>query len=172
MTNLTFRSSRIVYYGPHACENCGLSICKMGKAFGGNAFSYPEGPIYPNTEWHPHVCDPKLVAKMPSAGSYYAVYQCGTLSSMIGPRSLPSSCPRCGPACAVVETSDGWKSELSKSHPTIIDDVTYACGIRATGDGITCLPLSCPTHGVTCVAISGSGSAFGKGKACPPASTT
>ncbi|HXI43889.1 MAG TPA: hypothetical protein VNH83_28160 [Bryobacteraceae bacterium] len=35
----------------------------MGTEFGGNAFTYPEGPIYPNTEWHPHVCDPKMVAK-------------------------------------------------------------------------------------------------------------
>lgn len=60
----TFRSSRIIYYGPHACSNCGILICKMGHAFGGNAFTYPEGPIYPNTEWHPHVCDPKRVAAL------------------------------------------------------------------------------------------------------------
>jgi hypothetical protein len=33
----------------------------MGSEWGGNAFTNPEGPIYPNTEWHPHVCDPKLV---------------------------------------------------------------------------------------------------------------
>ena len=63
MQNLTFRSSRIIYYGPHACENCGLMICKMGREFGGNAFTYPTEPIYPNTEWHPHVCDPKRVAQ-------------------------------------------------------------------------------------------------------------
>ena len=62
-SNLTFRSSRIIYYGPHACENCGALICKMAQAFGGNAFTYPEGPIYPNTEWHPHVCDPKMGQK-------------------------------------------------------------------------------------------------------------
>ena len=61
MQNLTFRSSRIIYYGPHACGNCGAEICKMGHDFGGNAFNYPTGPIYPNTEWHPHVCDPKRV---------------------------------------------------------------------------------------------------------------
>lgn len=60
---LTFRNSKIVYYGPHACSNCGATICKMGSEFGGNAFTYPEGPIYPNTEWHAHVCDPKMVAK-------------------------------------------------------------------------------------------------------------
>jgi len=63
--HLTFRSSRIIYYGPHACENCGIIICKMGREFGGNAFTYPSGPIYPNTEWHPHVCDPKRVARLP-----------------------------------------------------------------------------------------------------------
>jgi len=63
--HLTFRSSRIIYYGPHACDNCGVKICKMGTEFGGNAFTYPDGPIYPNTEWHPHVCDPKLVKSMP-----------------------------------------------------------------------------------------------------------
>lgn len=67
MQNLTFRSSRIIYYGPHACQNCGVIIAKMGQEFGGNAFTYPEGPIYPNSEWHPHVCDPKKVAAMPKA---------------------------------------------------------------------------------------------------------
>ena len=61
--HLTFRSSRIIYYGPHKCANCGVLICKMGHQFGGNAFTYPDGPIYPNTEWHPHVCDPRRVAE-------------------------------------------------------------------------------------------------------------
>lgn len=64
---ITFRSSVIMYYGPHCCENCGVMICKMGREFGGNSFVYPEGPIYPNTEWNPHVCDPKAVASLPSA---------------------------------------------------------------------------------------------------------
>src|SRR5207253_2095078 len=63
--HLTFRSSKIIYYGPHACSNCGVLICKMGTEFGGNAFNYPNGPIYPNTEWHPHVCDPKRVVNIP-----------------------------------------------------------------------------------------------------------
>jgi hypothetical protein len=62
---LTFRSSRIVYFGPHSCPNCGIAIAKMGTEFGGTAFTYPEGPIYPNTEWHPHVCDPQRVGKIP-----------------------------------------------------------------------------------------------------------
>jgi hypothetical protein len=36
-------------------------IVKMGNEWGGTAFTNPDGPIYPNTEWHPHVCDPRLV---------------------------------------------------------------------------------------------------------------
>lgn len=56
---LTFRNSKIVYYGPHACNQCGAMICKMAQGYGGNAFTYPDGPIYPNTEWHVHVCNPK-----------------------------------------------------------------------------------------------------------------
>ena len=63
MAPLTFRNSKIVYYGPHTCENCGALIVKMGHEWGGTAFTNPEGPIYPNTEWHPHVCDPALVRK-------------------------------------------------------------------------------------------------------------
>ena len=61
MSPITFRSSKIVYYGPHTCENCGVMIVKMGHEWGGTAFTNPEGPIYPNTEWHPHVCDQDLV---------------------------------------------------------------------------------------------------------------
>lgn len=64
---ITFRSSRIVYYGPHACSNCGRTVCKMGHEWGGTMFSYPQGPIYPNTEWHPHVCDPRDVSAVPRA---------------------------------------------------------------------------------------------------------
>lgn len=56
---LTFRSTKITYYGPHPCNQCGVAICKMGQGFGGNAFTYPDGPIYPNTEWHVHVCNPR-----------------------------------------------------------------------------------------------------------------
>jgi hypothetical protein len=61
MSPITFRNSKIVYYGPHTCENCGVLIVKMGTEWGGTAFTNPEGPIYPNTEWHPHVCDQQLV---------------------------------------------------------------------------------------------------------------
>jgi hypothetical protein len=56
----------IVYYGPHACENCyqdalpgqpkpAVMICKAAREQGGEEFDYPEGPIYPNTVWQPHV---------------------------------------------------------------------------------------------------------------------
>jgi hypothetical protein len=58
MAPLTFRNSKIIYYGPHPCENCGIDIAKMGREWGGTAFTYPQGPVYPNTEWMPHVCDP------------------------------------------------------------------------------------------------------------------
>lgn len=58
MAPLTFRNSKIVYYGPRACDNCGVDIVKMGDDWGGTAFTHPSGPVYPNTEWAPHVCDP------------------------------------------------------------------------------------------------------------------
>lgn len=61
---LTFRSSKIIYYGPHECSNCGVMVVKMGAEFGGNMFDQPDTPIYPNTEWHVHVCDPKKVERM------------------------------------------------------------------------------------------------------------
>ena len=63
MAPITFRNSRIVYYGPHPCENCSIPIVKMGNEWGGTSFTNPDGPIYPNTEWHPHVCDPFNVQK-------------------------------------------------------------------------------------------------------------
>lgn len=71
MSPITFRNSKIVYYGPHECENCGVRIVKMGREWGATAFTNPEGPIYPNTEWYPHVCDPTLVRqqKALSAGA-------------------------------------------------------------------------------------------------------
>ena len=61
---LTFRNSKIVYYGPHPCDNCGAVIVKMGIEFGGTAFNAPDGYPYPNAEWHPHVCDPAAVGKL------------------------------------------------------------------------------------------------------------
>lgn len=60
---LSFRSSRVTYYGPQPCENCGVSIVKMAQTFGGNAFTTPSGPIYPNSEWHVHICNPADVLR-------------------------------------------------------------------------------------------------------------
>ena len=48
----------IIFYGPHACEDCGVMIAKASREQGGEAFDYPEGPIYPNTPWAPHVHRP------------------------------------------------------------------------------------------------------------------
>jgi hypothetical protein len=96
MNHLTFRSSRIIYYGPHQCENCRVLICKMGREFGGNAFTYPDGPIYPNTEWHPHVCDPKVVATCVGVvGSGTALYADGT--TVTGPAPFPDHAPSGAP---------------------------------------------------------------------------
>ncbi len=61
MQSMTFRNSKIVYHGPHPCNTCAVLVARMGYEFGGTAFTYPEGPVYPNTEWHPHVCDPHAV---------------------------------------------------------------------------------------------------------------
>jgi excisionase family DNA binding protein len=47
---------RLVYYGPHPCRNCGRMIVEEA---GGSAFDAAVGPVYPNTVWPPHVCDPK-----------------------------------------------------------------------------------------------------------------
>lgn len=61
MSALSFRNSRVVYYGPHPCENCGETICRAGNDYGASSFTYPSGPIYPNTEWQPHFCNPQDV---------------------------------------------------------------------------------------------------------------
>ena len=57
--------SGVVFYGPYACENCypdapaipvpSVLIVKAAREQGGAEFDYPEGPIYPNTVWVPHV---------------------------------------------------------------------------------------------------------------------
>lgn len=68
MSLISFRNSKIVYYGPFPCPNCDVLITRMGAEWGGNAFTYPRQDdfIYPNTEWHPHVCDQKLSKYVPS----------------------------------------------------------------------------------------------------------
>jgi hypothetical protein len=61
MSSISFRNSKVVYYGPHVCENCGEMICRSGNEFGASSFTYPSTPIYPNTEWNPHFCNPQDV---------------------------------------------------------------------------------------------------------------
>lgn len=46
------------FYGPHACSECGALICKASFDEGGEEFDYPQGPIYPNTQWQAHVHRP------------------------------------------------------------------------------------------------------------------
>lgn len=64
MANISFRNSRVAYYGPHECPNCGDMIVKAGTEWGGAVFTAPDTPIYPNTEWHPHICDPVRVKQV------------------------------------------------------------------------------------------------------------
>lgn len=47
---------RAIYYGPHACDKCGKMICRLALEQGGEKFDYPEGPVYPNSKWNPHIC--------------------------------------------------------------------------------------------------------------------
>lgn len=49
-------SSNAIFYGPFACEQCAEKICRTGREFGNEVYTYPEGPIYSNTQWVPHVC--------------------------------------------------------------------------------------------------------------------
>jgi len=46
----------LIYYGPYACERCGEMICRVSREQGGADYTYPTGPIYPNTQWHRHTC--------------------------------------------------------------------------------------------------------------------
>jgi len=41
----------------------------MGNDWGDSAFTYPDTPIYPNTEWHVHVCDPSLILQYKASGA-------------------------------------------------------------------------------------------------------
>jgi len=51
------REPHRVFYGPHPCQVCGNLIVKEGVRGkdGGAEFDVPDGPIYPNTAWRPHV---------------------------------------------------------------------------------------------------------------------
>ena len=57
-----------VFYGPHECGDCGKLIVKASYTQGGEAFDQPEGPIYPNTEWHRHNCDQSKQAPLGPPG--------------------------------------------------------------------------------------------------------
>lgn len=48
-----------IFYGPFACSDCTKMICKASYTQGGEVFDYPDGPIYPNTEWKRHNCAAK-----------------------------------------------------------------------------------------------------------------
>lgn len=58
------KNESVVYYGPHACDKCAVLICKMGREFGTDSFDYPQGPIYPNAKWIPHVCQQADIEKV------------------------------------------------------------------------------------------------------------
>lgn len=49
-------ANNLVFYGPHPCERCGEEIAKVAREQGGDEYQYPEGPVYPNSEWRPHKC--------------------------------------------------------------------------------------------------------------------
>lgn len=64
-----------IWYGPHACESCGVTIVKAAREHGGAALepparlmdAYQNGArsrdvdlVYPMT-WTPHLCDPVTV---------------------------------------------------------------------------------------------------------------
>lgn len=59
-----YMESTAVFYGPHACDQCGVTICKMGREYGHAIYTYPEGPIYPNTQWEPHVCQQRDIERV------------------------------------------------------------------------------------------------------------
>lgn len=52
------RTSRLLtYYGPHPCPlGCGSLVVQTAAHQYAYRFDMPDGPIYPNTRWEPHVC--------------------------------------------------------------------------------------------------------------------
>jgi len=47
---------KTVYHGPHPCHRCGGMVCTVAADQGGQAYDYPAGPIYPNSEFPEHRC--------------------------------------------------------------------------------------------------------------------
>jgi|SRR5690348_4831909 len=82
-----------IYYGPHPCPACGYTICKVANEQGGEAFDYPVGPIYPNTNWTIHNCQ-RSAFKGPhdSEGSGCEIHELGG-----------DSCRGCDPAAPEVK---------------------------------------------------------------------
>jgi excisionase family DNA binding protein len=89
---MTHLDPSVVYYGPHACPQCGQMIVKVAEETGGAAFSVPDGPIYPNSAWQPHVCDPAARATWPGAVFSF------TAPVAIPNRSAPDGCNTEAPA--------------------------------------------------------------------------
>lgn len=128
MTGMTFRNSKITYYGPHSCENCGVNICRMGREFGATAFTYPEGPIYPNTEWFPHVCDPAMVRKQmgdaaerrvkvdwPQAHAHFV--------QELGYVILGEPCAANSPNALAISTNQGYSAEPSGAWASALERI-------------------------------------------------
>lgn len=75
--------STLVYYGPHECGRCGRLIVKAAFEQGGAEFDYPRhDPIYPNTRWTPHACDPADIAARPQPGGAPTSWRTHTLSGL------------------------------------------------------------------------------------------
>jgi hypothetical protein len=55
-----------IFYGPYPCERCDKTIVKASRQQGGEEFNYPDGPIYPNTEWKRHDCSGEKASVAPS----------------------------------------------------------------------------------------------------------
>lgn len=53
-----------IFYGPHACDKCGILICKRALNQGAEAFTYPEVPVYPNSDWIPHICQQRDIERV------------------------------------------------------------------------------------------------------------
>ncbi len=93
----------IIYYGPHKCDGCERIICKVSAEQGGMKFDYPEGPIYPNTNWTEHYCDaapsPAVPAQQRGCGHNYPL--------------LNAECPQCAQ-----EITDGSAGAAPAVAPT------------------------------------------------------
>lgn len=51
------RNRKVVWYGPHECNNCGATIVKSSFNQGGLELDAPHGHHYPNHRWTLHRCN-------------------------------------------------------------------------------------------------------------------